>query len=61
LLRAGFTPTQLGRIIPDLETVMRAGHWDELPSKFAEYLREAQIRTKNSLVKASEDYKQAVL
>ena len=61
LLKAGFTPTQLGRIIPDLESVMKAGHWDEMPSKFAEYLREAQNRTKNSLEKASQDYGAAVL
>ena len=61
LLKAGFTPTQLGRIIPDLESVMKAGHWDEMPSKFAEYLREAQNRTRNSLEKASQDYGAAVL
>ena len=61
LLKAGFTPTQLNHIIPDLETVMKAGHWDEMPSKFAEYLREAQNRTKNSLEKASQEYRDAIV
>ena len=61
LLKAGFTPTQLNHIIPDLETVMKAGHWDEMPSKFAEYLREAQNRTRNNLEKASQEYRDAIV
>jgi len=39
---------------------MEAGNWDEMPNKFTEYLREAQNRTKNSLAKASQDYRDAV-
>lgn len=58
-VKMGFSEAELGRILPSVDKLMQAAQWDQIPQKLERYIRDAAIKTSNSLDFANNRFDQA--